>query len=82
MAADLQAWLRTVDTPNMQDATVTFDKTGKLNINTQNSNYSIGIIDVANSNAGAEQQDVKLSFDADGVNGYDREFEGFSSFSD
>ena len=80
MAADLQAWLRTVDTPNMQDATVTFDKTGKLNINTQNSNYSIGIIDVANSNAGAAQQDVKLSFDADGVNGYDREFEGFSSF--
>lgn len=80
MAANLQAWLRTVDTPNMQDATVTFDKTGKLNINTQNSNYSIGIIDVANSNAGAAQQDVKLSFDADGVNGYDREFEGFSSF--
>ena len=80
MAAQLQAWLRTVDTPNMQDATVTFDETGKLNINTQNSNYSIGIVDVANSNAGAAQQDVKLSFDADGANGYDREFEGFASF--
>ena len=80
MAAQLQAWLRTVDTPNMQDATVTFDQTGKLNINTQNSNYSIGIVDVANSNPGAAQQDVKLSFDADGANGYDRQFEGFSSF--
>ena len=80
MATELQNWLRSVDAPNMTDATVSFNDKGQLVINTQNSEYSIGIIDGANSNAGAEQQDVKLSFDADGANGYDREFEGFSSF--
>jgi len=80
MATELQNWLRSVDAPNMSEATVAFDDKGKININTQNSNYSIGIIDGVNSNAGAIQQDAKLSFDADGTNGYDREFEGFSSF--
>lgn len=80
MATQLQNWLRSVDAPNMTNAEVYFDNDGKIIINTQNSEYSIGIIDGINSNAGATQQDVRISFDADGNNTYDREFSGFSSF--
>lgn len=80
MATSIQNWLRSADGPNLPQASVSFDRSGKLQISTGDSNYTVGIIDEANSNPGSAQQDAKISFDANGDGQYDRAFEGFSNF--
>lgn len=80
MADTVQNWLRSADGPNLPQATVSFDREGKLQINTGDSNYKIGIVDEVSSNPGSAQKDAKISFDANGDGQYDRDFSGFSSF--
>jgi len=80
MADKLQEWLQSADGANLPMASVSFDRNGKLVIETGDSNYGLSIIDEAGSQAGAEQKNATIQFDANGNDIYDRTFEGFSNF--
>ncbi len=80
MAKVLQDWLRSANGPNLPQAEVNFNADGKLEISTGDSNYGFSIIDTASSTPGAEQQNVKISFDGCNNGIYGQSFEGFSSF--
>lgn len=80
MAQALQTWMRSADGPNLPQAEVSFDSDGKLNINTGDSNYTIGIMDESLSTPGSTQENAQISFDGNGDGTYDNQFEGFSNF--
>lgn len=80
MTTAIQDWLRSPNGANLPQAVAQIDDNGHLVIDTGDSNYSFGIMDTANSAAGAEQQNVTINFAPNGTTNYDRQFSGFSSF--
>ncbi len=80
MTDKLQEWLQSPDGANLPMSSVSFSRDGKLIIETGDSNYGLSIIDEAGSQAGAEQKNATILFDANGNDIYDRTFEGFSNF--
>lgn len=80
MATELQNWLQSATGANLPQASVSFDKDGKLVIKTGDSNYNLSIIDEEGSPAGSAQKGATIKFDVNGDGEYDRTFEGFSSF--
>lgn len=83
MTSKIQTWMR--DEVNLDNAYVKINDNGKLEISTEDSRYTISIMDEATSNAGSGQQNAVLSFNANGpdANGkieYGQTHQGFSSF--
>lgn len=78
MTSKIQTWM--IDEVGLTGAIAQINDDGKLEISTEDSRYTISIIDEATSNAGSGQQDVVLSFDVNGNGFYDQTAQGFSSF--
>lgn len=83
MTSKIQTWMR--DEVNLDNAYVKINDNGKLEFSTEDSRYTISIMDEATSNAGSGQQNAVLSFNANGpdANGkieYGQTHQGFSSF--
>lgn len=80
MMDKLQQWLQSPQGANLADAAVYMDGNGHLVIDSGDSAYGISIIDEASSTPGSAQENVKLSFDANGDGTFDTTASGFSSF--
>lgn len=78
MANKIENWMN--NTANLPDATVSFNGTGNLVINTGDSSYTVSIVDEASSNPGSEQINAIIAFDVDGTGEYEKTFNGFSNF--
>lgn len=83
MTEAIQKWM--IDTVNLPNAVAKINANGKLEISTQDSRYTLSIIDEATSNAGSGQQDAVFSFNTNGAGNaeippYWQTKQGFSSF--
>ena len=78
MTGKIQEWMN--NSVNLPDAIAKINDDGKLEISTEDSQYTISIVDEASSNAGSGQQNATLSFDVNGDGNYDQTVKGFSSF--
>lgn len=76
----IQTWLNDPNGANIPTATVGIDTQGRLDIDLGTSEYGIGFRDEASNTPGAEQQDVTVSFDANGDGTTDEDYTGFSNF--
>lgn len=81
LASTLENWLRTdPNGPLLAHAKVEVNSEGKFTIDLGTSTYGLGIIDEASSTPGSTQQDVTISFDANGDGVNDSTHQGFSYF--
>lgn len=83
MTLKIQEWMQ--NEAKLDNAFAKINDDGKLEISTEDSRYTISIMDEATSNAGSGQQDVVLSFNVNGPNAegkveYGQTHQGFSSF--
>ena len=78
MTDAIQNWMR--NEVGLNDAIAKINANGNLEISTEDSRYTLSIMDEATSNAGSGQQDVTLSFDVNGDGTYDQTAYGFASF--
>lgn len=78
MTSKIQTWMR--DEIGLTGAIAKINADGKLEISTEDSRYTLAIMDEATSNAGSGQQDVVLSFDVNGDGTYDQTAQGYASF--
>ena len=81
LATSLENWLKTSpDGPLLAHAKVGVNSDGKFELDLGTSTYGLGIIDEASSTPGSSQQDVTISFDANGDGVNDSTHQGFSYF--
>ena len=77
----IEQWMQ--NQAGLSDAEVYMNGNGHLVIKTGDSNYTLAIVDEASSTAGSAQENVSLSFDANGdgvFNEYEKNTEGFADF--
>lgn len=79
MAASIETWLQAQD-PLLVNADVSFDASGRLNINLGTDVIGIAFRDEESAIKGSDQKDVTAAIDLDGDGTMDREYKGFSNF--
>ncbi|MCB2108748.1 MAG: hypothetical protein KDE14_13655, partial [Rhodobacteraceae bacterium] len=79
MAGNIQTWIQGLD-PQLANATVSVNSSGKLAISLGTDNFGIAFRDEATAVKGSAQQDVTVAVDLDGDGTNDQTYAGFSNF--